>query len=470
MINKLLNNETYKNKIVPISFFLVVELMFLLAFNLGDLGNAYRLIAFILAVLLLPTFLKSLNEDMAKGFIFVFLPLVIYLLSMAFSPVFGQHADNLYSPSISLLNRGFFTLLMSFVGGIAFLVLGYFVSRTNVISKTNFIFLIYGGIALLLFVSLMATLVNYGFFHRMLYGDKVNYFEGTAYPINAQANLLMGFNIVTVDYHVLITLGLLVITPAFALVFFKEVKKMYMWILVSFAFLGIITLVLLTDYRSLIFVIPALLLALMLKFKLHQMKYFKLTMFIVLGLGLFSILLGVLASFEVGFVESLLNSNPLTRRLYYNGYTLKYMAIIKEAIDPNFLFGNPYNYSLDNLLIFPSGNLILDTLKETGIVGLIGFVGLIVIGVKVAITYLNLSTDSVVTKYMVIAFLLTLLTRYMLRYPFNQLTFTDSYWDINYFPFVESKEFAISLFLLGYMYVAKPLTIKPNLEEATVNE
>ena len=108
------------------------------------------------------------------------------------------------------------------------------------------------------------------FFHRMLYGDKVNYFEGTAYPISTQANLLMGFNIVTVDYHVLITLGLLVITPAFALVFFKEVKKMYMWILVSFAFLGIITLVLLTDYRSLIFVIPALLLALMLKFKLHQ--------------------------------------------------------------------------------------------------------------------------------------------------------------------------------------------------------
>lgn len=200
------------------------------------------------------------------------------------------------------------------------------------------------------------------------------------------------------------------------------------------------------------------------------MKYFKLTMFIVLGLGLFLILLGVLASFEVGFVESLLNSNPLTRRLYYNGYTLKYMAIIKEALDPNFLFGNPYNYSLDNRLIFPSGNLILDTLKETGIVGLIGFVGLIVIGVKVAITYLNLSTDSVVTKYMVIAFLLTLLTRYMLRYPFNQLTFTDSYWDINYFPFVESKEFAISLFLLGYMYIAKPLTIKPNLEEATVNE
>jgi O-antigen ligase len=146
------------------------------------------------------------------------------------------------------------------------------------------------------------------------------------------------------------------------------------------------------------------------------------------------------------------------------------MAIIKEALDPNFLFGNPYNYSLDNRLIFPSGNLILDTLKETGIVGLIGFVGLILIGVKVAITYLNLSTDSVVTKNMVIAFLLTLLTRYMLRYPFNQLTFTDSYWDINYFPFVESKEFAISLFLLGYMYIAKPLTIKPNLEEATVNE
>lgn len=471
MINKILNSENYKNKVRPIALFLVIELMFLLAFNLGDLGNAYRLIAFVLALVLLPTYLKSLNEDMAKGFIFVFLPLVIYLLSMTFSPVFSQHPQNLYSPSLSLLNRGFFTLLMSFIGGIAFLILGYFVSRTNIISKTNFIFLIYGGLAALLFVSITATLFNYGFFHRIFYADKVNYFEGTAYPIITQANLLQGFNIVTVNYNVLITLALLIITPSFALVFIKDLKRLYMWLLVGFAALGVLVLILLLDYKSLLFLVPALLLAVMLKFSLHKIKYFKVTMLSILGLGVALIFVGVLAALEVGFIETILNSNGFIHRVFYNGYTTKYMGIIKEAFDTNFLFGNPYNYSLDNQLIFPSGNIIMDTLKETGIVGTIGFVGLIIVGVKIVINYLNNATDNVVTKYMVVAFILTLLTRYMLRYQFNQLTFTDSYWGVNYFPFVESKEFAITLFLLGYMYIAKPL--KPKTEktrEVTAHE
>ena len=101
-----------------------------------------------------------------------FLPLVIFLISMAFSPVFGSHPSELFSPSISLLNRDLFTILMTSVGGIAFLLLGYFISRTKLISKTNFIFFIYTGIALLLFVSLAATLMNYGFFHRIIYGER----------------------------------------------------------------------------------------------------------------------------------------------------------------------------------------------------------------------------------------------------------------------------------------------------------
>lgn len=72
---------------------------------------------------------------------------------------------------------------------------------------------------------------------------------------------------------------------------------------------------------------------------------------------------------------------------------------------------------------------------------------------------------------MVLAFLVTLFTRYMLKYQFNQLSFDQSYWQRNYFPFVESKEFAISLFLIGYMYIAKPrreLNVKKG--EEMINE
>jgi len=456
VINKILNNENYKNKIVPIGLFLAIELMFLLAFNLGDLGVAYRLIAFLLALVLLPTYLKQLNEDIGKGFIFVFLPLVIYLLSMAFSPVFISHPDNLLSPTISLLNRGFFTLLMSFVGAISFLLLGYFVSRTNILSKINFIFLIYGGVAILLFVSLAATLMNYGFFHRLIYADKVNYFEGQAYLVINQANLLQGFNIVTVDYHVLISLALVTMTPLFAFVFYTEINTSYKLLLAAIGAVGLFTIIFLVDFKALLFLVPAAMLALMLKFNIHKMKHFKVVLLSGLGLGVLLIFIGVLAALEVGFVETMLNSNYFIHRVFYNGYTVRYMGIIKEAFDPNYLFGNPYNYSYANVLIFPSGNIILDTIKETGIVGAISFVALIVFAVKIAVNYINNGQDGLVTKYMVTAFLLTLFTRYMLRYAFNQLSFTESYWQFNYFPFVESKEFAISLFLIGYMYIAKP--------------
>jgi len=455
VIEKIVNNATYKYKVVPIAIFLVIELMFLLAFNLGNLGSAYRLFAILLVIVLLPAFLKTLNEDLTNGFIFIFLPLVIFLISMAFSPVFGSHPSELFSPSISLLNRDLFTILMTSVGGIAFLLLGYFISRTKLISKTNFIFFIYTGIALLLFVSLAATLMNYGFFHRIIYGERVNYFEGSAYPVVLQANLLQGFNIETVNYNVLVTMGLLVIVPLFALLFLKELKKPYPLILIAIGSIGLLTVIFLTDFRSLIYLIPALLLALMFKFKVHKMKHFKATILVAVALGVFLIFVGILAALEVGFVETVLNSNALTRRIFYNGYTIKYMGIIKEAFDPNFLFGNPYNYSYENILIFPSGNIILDTMKETGIVGVIAFLAVIVIAIKFSVDYINHSSDNVVTKYMVLAFLVTLFTRYMLKYQFNQLSFDQSYWQRNYFPFVESKEFAISLFLIGYMYIAK---------------
>ena len=83
----------------------------------------------------------------------------------------------------------------------------------------------------------------------------------------------------------------------------------------------------------------------------------------------------------------------------------------------------PYNYSYENILIFPSGNIILDTMKETGIVGVIAFLAVIVIAIKFSVDYINHSSDNVVTKYMVLAFLVTLFTRYMLKYQFNQLSF-----------------------------------------------
>lgn len=472
MINKILANETYTKKIVPVTLFLVIELMFLLSFNLGDLGVTYRVIALVFALVLLPSFLKTLNDDFGNGFIILFLPLVIYLLSMAFSPVFTFAPEN-PSSNLATINRDPFTIIFTILGSIAFLLLGYYVSRTKLLSRLNFIFLIYGGLGLLLLISLGTTLVNYGFFHRIFYQGMVNYYDARAYQIANQANILQGFSIATIDYKVLITLGLLLITPIFALLFIKEVKeKLYLYLLIAFAVIGGLTLIFLTDYKSLIFLIPALLLAVMLKFKLFEKKWFKISLITALSVGGLLIVLGVLASFEVDFVVTLLKSNALTNRLYYNGYTLKYMAIIRESLDMNYLFGNPYIDALGaNQIIFPSGNLLLDAIRETGIIGAFALVALIVFAVKIAINYIKLSNDTNVTKYLVLGFLITLMSRYMINYAFNQLAFTESYWSINYFPFVESKEFAISLFLIGYMYIAKnkPIAIK-NESEAETHE
>lgn len=454
-MDKILKNENYTKKIVPISIFLTLELLFLLAFNLGDLGVAYRGFALLFAVALLPFFLKILKVDLSNGLIIVIFPLVIYLITMAFSPVFSYQPATPAS-TMATLSRDWFTLTMTILGSISFLLLGYFISRTTMIAKQNVMFLIFGGIGLLLLISLVATLFNYGFFHRIFYEGMVNYYDSRAYQITNQANLLQGFNIVTIDYKVLVTLGLLMITPIFALFFKKDITKdSYLYLLIAFAVVGVLTLVLLTDYRALIFLVPSLLLAVIMKFKLHQRKEFKITMIVLLSLAGLLIFLGILASFEVGFVVTFLKSNALTNRIYYNGYTIRYMGIIREAFDANFLFGNPYIDALGGGIIFPSGNLILDAIRETGIIGAIALIAFMVLAIKIAINYLNHGNDSNLTKYLILGFLLTLMSRYMINYAFNQLSFTDSYWSINYFPFVESKEFAISLFLVGYMFIAK---------------
>ena len=472
MIEKILNNETYKQKIVPIALFLVVELMFLLAFNLGDLGIAYRLIAFVLALILLPTFLKTLNDDIARGFIFVFLPLVIYLLSVTFSPVFSIQEGLIPSQSVTLLNRGFFQLLATFVGAISFLFLGYFVSRTNLLSKYNFIFLIFGGIATLLLISMLATLVNYGFFHRIVYAGQVNYYEASPYPIATQANLLMGFSIATVHHHILVTMGLVVASPAFALIFYRDfIDRKYIYFLITFAIIGLLSVVLLTSFIHLVFLLPALLIALMIKFNVHKMKYFKTAVLSILGFIVLLVFIGVLASFEVEFIVNIIKSNPISNRLFYNGYTARYMGIIKESLDFNYIFGNPFNLTEVEPVFttFPSGNILLDMVRETGLIGGIAFLAFLVVAIKIAIDYINSDKDGAIVKYMILAFLVTLFARYMFYYPFNQLSYVDSYWSVNYFPFVESKEFAISLFLIGYMYIAKTAS-KPKLEEVKNHE
>lgn len=464
MIDKIIKNERYKSKVVPITLFLVIELMLLVAFNLGNLGIAYRGIALVLAVILLPNYFKTLGEDLAKGFLFVFLPLVLYLLTVVFSPVFLKQNELIPSQSVTLLNRGFFSLLMTFVGALAFFLLGYFVSNTKVLAKNNFIYLIYGGISMLLLISLLATLINYGFFHTVIYQGKVNFYEAVAYPISTQANLLLGFSIQTVERHVLTTLALLALTPIFGLMFMRDNKrKLYLYALIGFAIIGALTLLDFVAYKDLIFLLPALLLAIMLKFNLHKKKYFKHVMFTGLGLILLAIFVGVLASFEVSFIVKLLESNALTKKLFYNGYVQKYMGIIKEAFDFRYIFGNPYIYTeyLPIYQTFPSGNLLLDIIRETGLMGGLFFVLFIIVSVKIIIAYVKSDKDNTLTKFLILGFLVTLFTRYMVFYPFNQLAFKDSYWHINYFPFVESKEFAICLFLIGYMYVTK----STNLEE-----
>ena len=448
VMKKELQNKT----LVLIALFLTLELILFIALDFGRLGTVFNMFAFVLVALLAPFFFKAMKVDLAKGLYILLMPILFYSFVTLLAPAYGT-MDVVYNNE-TLMNYSFLDKAATLFGAISILLLGYLLRKSKVFLPKHVYIVILAGLTAPILISLFATLINYGFFHTIIYQGKVNFYGGSSYLITKQASYLYGFKIMTIDINVLLSGALIIASAGLGLLLAK--KELHKFELISLSLIsaiGVLTIILTGSFLTLLFLLPAIIFALIVRFNLFRYFKNKITLYIVIGLLALGSLIFVLNAFNVSNINNIWASNKVTRKLFLNGYMLRFYYVFREAFTFRNILGDFRNtIGIDN--IFPTGNFLFDAMWIDGLLGFLFLAAfLIIFGINLVKYYIN-DNDDKVLKVMLVSVLLTMFFRFMLFNPFHQYLYKE-FQGANHFPLNRSPYFLVVLFLAGYTFFVK---------------
>lgn len=446
-----MKEESRNNRLVLISLFLTLEIMLFIAFDFGGIGPIFKGIAFVLMLILLPHFWKGMQDDLMKGLYILLMPLVFYLFITLLAPAYGT-MDVVYNNE-TFMNFSLFTKLINLVGITAVLILGYMVNKSGLFSAKSVYIVVLAGLAAPIFISFLATLINYGPFHTIIYAGKVIFYNGDVYLVATQASYLVGFNIIPANINVLINGAIILSSVGFGLLFLKGKQEKYETItLAVVSAIGLLTIVMLGAFRQLFYLIPAALFVVVMKFGLMKYLKNKVTIGILLGVVGLGAIVFILTAFNVFNLQTIWQSNPITRRLLLNGYMTKFYFIFKEAFSFRNIYGD-FRNSIGTTDIFPTGNFLFDSLWIDGLLGFLGLAVFLTLFVINLVRYFASSRDTQLLKVSLVTLLLTMFFRFMLKYPFHRFIY-EEHLSFDFWPLINSPFFLITVFFAGYVFTA----------------
>lgn len=479
------NKEKYDNNVKLVFLFIIFELLFFVALNLGGLIKIFEIVALILVAVSIPVFLKAMKGDFSTELLIYASPMIIYGVALLFSYTYKAAPEGAMSQGYIFMGRSTLDLLVSILGVASFFMLGVFINKHDYFTdrvKSYIPLAIFAGIFLLVFISFVGTMFHYGAFYNTIYAGQVNYFAGKPYPISDQAMYLNGFSLITVKRSVLINAAVILTSTFSGFFFLKDAPRFKVALITSiFGVMGLVTVIFVPDFRAIIFMLPALIFALLYRFDQLNKKWFKITLMVIGALIVIALIIGFMVIADNASVINFLKSNPVTRKIFLNSYVIKYYQIIRDSFNTQYLLGIPYKTPINKLTnvnldyIYPSGNFFMDVLRETGWLALLAIAVFFVLTVKVVVNYLSKSEDNKFNKAVLVSFLITTFFRYFFYFPLGQYAFEEEYWSINYFPLIEQPLFIVTMFILGYMFqknaIVKQKHEKPvqNAPESEVN-
>jgi hypothetical protein len=262
----------------------------------------------------------------------------------------------------------------------------------------------------------------------------------------------MGLKIMTVDIDVLTNGALLLLSTGLALLFFKKDQdKFEMISLALISAVGLLTIVFTGTFSALLFLLPAIIFALLYKFKVLQLLKNKIVGYVALGLVGLGVLIFVMSAFNIGNITALWQSNAILRKLFFNSYLQRFYVIFQTAFSLQNLTGSYLN-TVGGLKIFPTGSFIFDALWLDGLLGFVALAAFLILFIRSFYLYFVRSFASAGLKVLLTSFLLTAFFRYVFIYPFHQYTYKE-YASINHFPLLNAPVFLVTLFIAGFTFV-----------------
>lgn len=429
--------------------FLVIECLALTAFSLADANIIFRYLGFIIAIILIPFALMftSKQEWLSLGLFSI--PLVVIALLTGFSTF-------TISMGFGLLDN-----LSVFLGTLAFFFLGFAVRRIKKFKIDTALLTIGAAMAVLVFLSLVYSIYQYGLFHVSLYEGLVYYYDGRLFVVSEETKWLLGFSFVEIKIEYVSLFGTMLTTALAGLLYIsprEEPRKFLLTALIGGV--GLLSIVVLPNLNALYLLIPVLIFALLYRFVKAREKVGNIIQYVFLGfLGVASIILlvVVLNNAGLGFISNTIAGNSFLNRLLN---TNRFVSPINEVLKPMLTSGSFFGFPLTEIdgLVVNTGAFEFEIVKEGGFLAFVSLLAFLILIIVSLSRYSAKSKDSGFVKVII----LSLLIAVFLNASFLWQTFPLIYEDDYYFSFFRSAPYLLVLFLIGYAYY--PLKGTPLIE------
>ena len=431
-----MQNFFVKNK--SIVTFLILEVIALTAFNFGNVSHIFGLAGGVLAIFAAIFVYFSIEDK--KSLLSILIPVgLLFVVSLLGSL-------NAFSKGFSTLSN--ISLALALPG---FLFLGFALRKFNDVKPRTVLLVIGAALAGITLFGLFSTLIEYGFFYRLVYKNTPNYYyDGIPYDVTKEMYWLSGFSYgeVYVEYGSLLAIlcasflpGLLFISP-------KNDRNDFI-IAAGIGGVGLVTLLLLPNFKAIAILATVSLFAVVYRFLRNNQKAMKiLGILFVSGLGL------AILFFLVSIINAAVGyklPGILNRLFVQNRFMLKVTPIYdvmfaKVGGKLVHFFGANTAYSSGE--VWQNSNIFeVELLKEIGLIGTLVFGAFLIVMGYFMYHYLKRSDDENHTKVILVTIVLAFFVYESL---FNTIIIAPH--EKNYEAFLRTPTLLVVLFILGYIF------------------
>ena len=429
-----------KNK--SIVAFLILEIVALTAFNFGNVSHIFGLAGGVLAILAI-VFAIFISEN-KKSFLPLLIPVGL-LLVISFSG-----SLNAFSKGFSKLSN--LSVLLSLPG---FMVLGFALRKFNDIKPRIVLIVVGAALAGITLFGLFSTLIEYGFFYTLRYKSTPNYYyNGVPYDVTKEMYWLSGFSFgeIYIEYGSLFAIlcasflpGLLFLSP-------KKDRNDFI-ICAGIGGVGLLSLILLPNFKALIILVVISLFALVYRFLRNNKKATKIIgILFIFGVGL-AVLFFIISivNAAVGYkLPGILNRIFVENRIMQKVNPIYNALFAKHNGKLVHLFGINPIYSSGDLVVWQDSNVFeVELLKEIGLLGTFVFGAFLVVMGYFIYHYLKQSEDE---NHIKVIFVTILLGFFVYESFFNTIVIAPH--EQTYEAFLRTPTLLVMLFIFGYIFTA----------------
>ncbi|MCR4562637.1 MAG: hypothetical protein K5694_05500 [Bacilli bacterium] len=366
---------------------IIMAVMFLTGFGFG--GEKWFFLIQIVGIMatlgcfILVDHLKFSKDEKMTWFINS-IPLIVFAIFSSFSRFH--------------LSSGFAGVIMAFVnalGIIGFYLLGILFSKIKPFSQKSVLAALAAGIALLVLISMIASLANYGPFYLVRYSGKAYYFDGISFPITEEYTGLYGFSIIALTTRYGLSFAVILASILGFAFYLKPVREMGKeeritnGVFLCSGLIGLLALVFAMYTTGLIIAGAIILFSLLIKFikaPKEAPKWEKIVLLVFGALVIIYFLVLTVLGIK-GYTSSADFSNVFLRKVFANPISAKYLAIVNAVATKTVTSGVVTRATLDFGGLFGFGGTTVGTWATSNKVfefsvvyegGLIAFFALIV--------------------------------------------------------------------------------------------